>query len=61
MPTRESQVPTRWAILCPQHGQVYLTDAEYNRQMDRPAARWKCPRCGQVSDFDDSNYEYPLN
>lgn len=52
----ESDVPTRYAVICPVHGQVFLTRDEYNMQMLRANSRWKCPRCGKISNFDDDNY-----
>jgi hypothetical protein len=55
------------AIICPIHGTVFLTQAEYNRQMDKPDSIWKCPKfethkdrmglCGQPSEFDDDFWE----
>ncbi len=68
----ESSQPTAWAVLCPEHGRVFLTEAEYTRQLHRPDASWKCPRyvfsaedvrngtigpCGAPSSFDDLTYE----
>jgi hypothetical protein len=51
---------TPYAILCREHGQQFLTDDEYGRQLCRPDARWTCPKCGRVSDWDDDNYEAAL-
>lgn len=47
---------TPWAVICPTHGQVFLTDKEYESQMDKPNSVWFCP-CGQESEWDDDNYE----
>jgi len=47
---------TPWAVICPEHGQVFLTDEEYDAQMDAPDAVWRCP-CGQRAEWDDDNYE----
>lgn len=46
-----------YAVLCPHHGRVFLTRSNYNFQMCRPNARWECPLCGSVADFDDPTYE----
>jgi hypothetical protein len=48
---------TPWAVLCPTHGQVFLTDAEYDKQMDDPETLWTCPICGERAEWDDDNYE----
>ncbi len=63
----ESSEPTRFAVLCPVHGRVYLRREEYDRQMNKPDARWECPRmdsdperfglCGAESEFDDAIYD----
>lgn len=63
----ESSTPTRFAVLCPEHGRVYLREEEYRRQMSKPDSRWACPRmdskpvgfglCGAESEFDDLTYE----
>lgn len=58
-------------MFCPSHGRVYLTVDEYARQMNRPNARWECPRfetdppetmglCGRTSNFDDDTFEASL-
>jgi len=52
--------PTPWAVLCRKHGQQFLSAAEYDRQMNRPDARWTCPCCGATSTWDDDNYEASL-
>jgi hypothetical protein len=52
-----SQTKTPYAVRCWRHGQVFLTAAGYDRQMDRPDARWLCPLCGEEACFDDANYE----
>lgn len=44
MSFEESTTPTSYAVLCPTHGRVYLTETEYRRQMDLSGSRWKCPR-----------------
>jgi hypothetical protein len=56
---RESPTPTPWAVLCQAHGQVFLTEAEYDRQLMRPDSVWECPRagCSHFARWDDDNYE----
>lgn len=48
--------PTPWAVSCPNHGQIFLTQMEYDRQMDDKNIGWICP-CGQLADFDRDNWE----
>jgi hypothetical protein len=50
-----------YAIICPDHGRVYLSSAEYERQMRLPDDRWICPRDGKVSEWDDDNYERAMD
>jgi len=45
------------AVQCKTHGQVLLTDEQFNRQMDCPDALWKCPVCGLPAEFDDDFWE----
>lgn len=59
--------PSPYAVICPIHGQAFLSAAEYNRQMNRPNKQWECPimdsdphrfgLCGATSEFDDDNLE----
>jgi hypothetical protein len=60
--------PTPWAVLCTQHGRVYLTEAEYRMQLNRPNVGWACTqamleapppvgRCCKEAEWDDENYE----
>lgn len=51
-----TETRTPFAIICREHGRVYLTEHEYHRQMDRPDRLWQCP-CGKAADWDDTNYE----
>jgi len=54
----ESAEPTPYAVRCPaERALVYLTEEEYNRQMNQPDALWRCPRCGERAEWDDANYE----
>jgi hypothetical protein len=41
----------------PRCGQVKISEAEYNRQMDRPDSLWMCPGCGSTANFDDEFFE----
>jgi hypothetical protein len=63
-----SPAPTPWAVICPQHGRVYLTREEYRVQMNRPNSGWECTEvviegpapigpCSNDSEWDDENYE----
>jgi hypothetical protein len=55
------------ALICPRHGQVFLTQAEYIRQMKDVNEVWRCPEpnlrehapaiCGRICDFDDDYWE----
>lgn len=36
---------------------IYLTQAEYDRQLSNPNRHWKCPRCNHDALWDDENYE----
>jgi predicted RNA-binding Zn-ribbon protein involved in translation (DUF1610 family) len=58
MSARWSESRTPFAILCPDCGQVFLTEDEYDRQMSAPDSRWQCPKClAKPVDWDDDNYE----
>jgi hypothetical protein len=66
----EASFPTRWRVRCPIHGQVYLTEREYDRQIMCGHKAWACPRvdvdpnrfglCGEESDFDVDHLEASL-
>lgn len=63
--------PSRFAILChnfeahdSELTRVFLTEQNYDQQMARPNARWRCPACGESPvDWDDDNFEssYEMN
>jgi hypothetical protein len=53
---RISTTPTPYAVNCPTHGQVFLTEAEYSRQMWKADSVWMCPDCHQPAQWDDDNY-----
>lgn len=68
MTFEESTGKTAYAVICPHHGRVYLTKANYDWQMSMPGRGWECPRfvtepvdtmgpCGAPSEFDDDTYE----
>lgn len=38
-------------------GLVYLTEEEYNQQMNAPNRTWRCPKCGGDAYWSDSNFE----
>ena len=50
---------TPYAIICvkPEHGRIFLTTKEYNRQMNNPNDLWECPICNKEAMFDDVNFE----
>jgi uncharacterized protein with PIN domain len=48
---------TPWAVICHRHGRVYLTQQQYDVQMNKPDSFWLCPVCGDVAGWDDDNYE----
>lgn len=50
---------TPYAVICPVHGQEFLTKQEYDYQMCRPDAKWQCPveDCRREAQWDDANYE----
>lgn len=56
----KAQGPTPWAVLCPEHGRVYISEENYQSQMDCPNTTWRCP-CGQEAFWDDANYERYLD
>lgn len=44
---------TPWAVICATHGMQTLTREEYYAQMLKPNARWHCPTCYAVAEWDD--------
>lgn len=48
--------PGPYAIICAEHGQVFLLNEEYDFQMSRPDSYWRCPLCGEDASWDDYNY-----
>ena len=57
MPKRE---PGPYAVICPNHGQVFLSSPEYDWQMNRPNSLWRCPDAKQGTDsgLNDAEKEY---
>ncbi len=55
-----SQTETPYAVICRAHGQVFLTEDEYGRQLCRPDSLWTCPTCGRAAQWDDDHYEKHL-
>ena len=49
--------PAFAGIVCNQHGKVDIDYHNYRVQMIDATSRWKCPKCGQVCEFDDDRYE----
>jgi hypothetical protein len=56
-----STTPTPFAVICTAHGRQFMTSDEYGRQLSRPDSRWTCPKCGEIGQFDDDNYEASLD
>jgi len=55
-------------IICPEHGPVFLSEADYWAQMRNPDARWVCHEfctsppeamgpCGAICEFDDDYFD----
>jgi len=57
----QEQPSEQYAVLCPIHQRQFLTESQYDAQMNDPNSRWKCPRCGRISRFDDATYEAYLD
>ena len=52
-----SKEQTPWAISCPVHGTVYLTEEEYKRQESQGLQQWICPIDREQSFFDCQNLD----
>lgn len=49
---------TPYAVYCHAgHGLVYLTEEQYDVQMEHADDLWSCPVCGHDAGWDDENYE----
>jgi hypothetical protein len=55
--TGEEQPTDHFAVICPIHQRQFLTQRQYDAQMNDPNSKWKCPKCNRVSRFDDATYE----
>ena len=44
-------------LKCPTHGSVYLSQKEYERQLNNVNDFWRCPKCNSHSIFDDEYFE----
>ncbi len=49
--------PTPYAVICPNHGRIYMSSERYLKQLARSDDRWVCPICLAISEFDDANYD----
>lgn len=52
-----SLTETPWAVHCLNHGKVFLTNHDYNQQMNNANRLWRCPICNEEGAFDDGQYE----
>ncbi len=48
---------TPWAVICPNHGEVFLTHEQYMAQMYEVDVMWKCPICSEYSEWNDENFD----
>lgn len=44
-------------LICPIHHSVYLTQAEYDRQLNKANNFWRCPKCNSKSEFDGTYFK----
>lgn len=50
--------PTYYGVICKSCGRIPIGKDNYNKQMNRPDSRWRCPQCGDSPvAFDDILYE----
>lgn len=52
-----ANIETPWAVICPEHGLTFLNHEQYMDQMYQSDSFWKCPICGNYSEWSDENYE----
>lgn len=52
-----SNKETPYLVHCPIDGPVFLSKSGYDAQMDRPDRAWRCPHCGNETQWDDDNFE----
>lgn len=43
-------------VNCPLHGQIDIDYDNYMDQMNNRWSKWRCPKCGMDSEFDDDSY-----
>jgi hypothetical protein len=46
-----------WAVICREHGLVYLTHEEYVLQMMAADSLWVCPICQRFAHWSDETWE----
>lgn len=45
-------------VVCEEHGEQYLTEAQYDKAMSEPSKGWRCPVCNcYPCVFDDEYFE----
>lgn len=52
-----SNDPTPYAVYCREHKLQFLEEGDYQRQMDRPNSKWRCPVCRDEAEWDDDCQE----
>jgi predicted RNA-binding Zn-ribbon protein involved in translation (DUF1610 family) len=58
MGTNKENVVFAYAgIICPSHGRVDIDYNNYRKQMRDASSKWKCPKCGLISEFDEERYD----
>lgn len=56
-----SETETPYRVHCREHGDVCLTEAEYDRQMYAADATWVCPTCFGPAIWDDEWHEEQMD
>lgn len=46
-----------YAVHCPQHGKMLLSQSSYAEQLKYGDAPWSCPECGAEASWDDEHHE----
>jgi predicted RNA-binding Zn-ribbon protein involved in translation (DUF1610 family) len=54
---RKAKHPEAYWVHCYRCGHVQIGYDEYDRQMNKEDSLWKCPKCGNLADFDVTAYE----
>lgn len=47
----------QFGIICRTCGPVQITEADYERQMNFPDAKWRCPLCRGSAEWDEDCLE----